>query len=149
MKKILFYLLVISLLFVKCNKEENSDKSFSLLNGNTYTLEIDRILDRKDVMYPSEPFQESNFESVNNGDEYTIIFSNDGKSVTIDPGSIKGNLMSNVGNKKQYELSEGLFAGGRFLVWEKDGNFEAEYTVYGSGVPILGSQRGKLVLVNR
>jgi hypothetical protein len=42
-------------------------------------------------------------------------------------------------------LTKNLFAGGRFVVWSSDGGFEAEYTVYGSGVPIISSERGPLV----
>ena len=50
---------------------------------------------------------------------------------------------------RQYELGEDLLAsprtGGRFRVWVEDDHFEAEYTIYGSGVPIVLSERGTLV----
>ena len=46
---------------------------------------------------------------------------------------------------KKYDLDKGLFAGGRFFVWITEGQFEAEYTIYGSGVPIIRSERGYLL----
>jgi len=42
-----------------------------------------------------------------------------------------------------FELS--LFAGGRFVVQAVEGELRAEYTVYGSGFPIVSSTRGLLV----
>lgn len=42
---------------------------------------------------------------------------------------------------RRHEIEEGLSAGGRFIVWVADNHFEAELTVYGSGVPSVRSER--------
>jgi hypothetical protein len=62
----------------------------------------------------------------------------------IEPGSIRGAKVMNGEEYKLYELDEGTFAGGRFIVWIIDNSFEAELTIYGSGVPIVKSERGYL-----
>ena len=59
-----------------------------------------------------------------------------------------GNIETNAEDLRRYEIEEGLFAGGRFIVWIADDHFEAELTVYGSGVPIVTSERGRLVVAN-
>ena len=64
--------------------------------------------------------------------------------VTIEPGSIRGQKTNKDDESKFYELDEGVFAGGRFVVWINNDSFEAELTIYGSGVPIIKSERGYL-----
>jgi hypothetical protein len=44
----------------------------------------------------------------------------------------------------RYELTEGAFAGGRFVIGSVASGLEAELTLYGSGVPIASSERGAL-----
>ena len=67
------------------------------------------------------------------------------QTISIMHDSISGTIMESTEQYKQYDLDEGLFAGGRFNVWITDGAFEAEFTVYGSGVPIIRSERGFLI----
>lgn len=43
--------------------------------------------------------------------------------------------------ERRFDLQKGVFAGGRFVLRGDD----AEVTMYGSGVPILSSERGKLI----
>jgi len=44
-------------------------------------------------------------------------------------------------------ITKDTFAGGRFVVWAADVGLQAELTIYGSGVPIVSSERGPLVKV--
>lgn len=68
------------------------------------------------------------------------------RTISIMGDSISGTLMEGTEEYKEYDLDKGLFADGRFVVWITDSNFEAEYTVYGSGAPIIRSERGPLSL---
>ncbi len=65
--------------------------------------------------------------------------------VTIVPGSISGQKTNDGGESRFYELDEGVFAGGRFVIWTNNDSFEVELTIYGSGIPVVKSERGYLV----
>jgi hypothetical protein len=43
-----------------------------------------------------------------------------------------------------YSLVAGVFAGGRIVVWREAGGIQAELTIYGSGVPVVRSERGSV-----
>jgi len=99
------------------------------------------------VQFPRDNLQESDYITTNEEISYDLIFSEDGQIVTIEPGSVSGEIINDREEFKLYELVEGLFAGGRFVIWISHKDFEAEYTIYGSGIPIIRSERGKLELV--
>ncbi|MFH1809880.1 MAG: hypothetical protein ABIJ09_14135 [Pseudomonadota bacterium] len=42
----------------------------------------------------------------------------------------------------RFELDQGVFAGGRFVLWFDGEDRAAELTIYGSGLPIVASTRG-------
>ena len=149
MGKSIVFLFIISVFFTRCEKLTDNDDNieFSLLNGNNYILKVDRVLNRPNVQFPRDCLQESDYIVTNEEISYDVIFSEDGQIVTIEPGSVSGEKIIDREESKQYELVKGLFAGGRFVVWKNHEDFEAEYTIYGSGVPIIRSERGKLELV--
>ena len=61
----------------------------------------------------------------------------------IEIDSIIGIIDTVIENRREYSL-EDLPAGGRFIIWENMIPQRAEYTVYGSGLPIVWSERGTL-----
>ncbi len=125
-----------------------SDHFASLLNplcGNELTLEVDRISEHPDVQVPFDRLDETGYAAVENATAYQVSFSEDMRTVCIMPDSVSGILVENTEDYMAYDLNSGLFAGGRFLLWINDGRFEGEYTIYGSGVPIISSERGTLV----
>ncbi len=81
---------------------------------------------------------------VEDGDEYTISFSSDRNNILIEPNNLSGVLESYENEKLEYNINDGYFAGGRFLVWVENNIFNAELTEYGSGVPIIASGKGFL-----
>ncbi len=134
------------ILFVGCGDNNSVDQGageFSSLNGNDFVLEADRILSATDVQFPGDELQESNYEEINDGTDYNVSFSENGQTVVIEPGSIHGQKTNDGAESIIYELDEDTFAGGRFVVWENS-IFDAELTIYGSGVPIVKSERGSL-----
>ena len=135
------------LLLVGCEVSNQSNKNvaeFSLLDGNEFVMKVDRISEMPDVQFPMDDLQKKDYRETNEGTIYNVNFSDDGQMVTIEPGSIRGEKSMDGDKSKFYELDEGEFAGGRFIVWQSNDSFEAELTVYGSGVPIVKSERGYL-----
>ena len=135
------------LLMVGCDAGDSNDKyitKFSLLDGNDFLLEVDRMSETLDVQFPTDNLQESDYKETTEGTQYNVSFSKDGEMVTIEPGSIRGQKTNKDDESEFYELDEGVFAGGRFVVWINNDSFEAELTIYGSGVPIIKSERGYL-----
>ena len=142
------WLFAVCLLFSTCKKQEdNAEKAdFSMLNGRSFILKVNRISMGPEVQFPRDSLNESDYTATNEDIQHEIDFSENGQSVTIKPGPVTGTKTRDNGVCKFYELTGGLFAGGRFLIWIDKNEFEAEFTVYGSGVPIIRSERGKLEL---
>jgi hypothetical protein len=146
MSKQLVCIWIVSLLFIMCKKQTDLYESngFSSLNGNRYILKIDRVSNAPNVQFPADSLRESNYVAISEDIQYDVTFSADGKTVTIEPGSLSGEKIKAGEESAQYNIVKGLFAGGRFLIWKNNKDFEAEYTIYGSGIPIIRSERGKL-----
>lgn len=131
-------------LLFSCSNDDY-EANFVLLSGNDFILEVNRISDQPNVQFPSDQLEENDYEVVHHGSEYEVSFSKDLQTISIMQDSISGTIMEGTEEYKKYDLDKGLFAGGRFVVWITDSKFEAEYTVYGSGVPIIRSERGYLL----
>jgi hypothetical protein len=149
MKQIKYVLICFGflLLFVRCEVSNQSDKNvaeFSLLDGNEFAMKVERISERPDVQFPMDDLQESDYRKTSEATVYNVTLSEDGQMVIIEPGSIRGVKVMDGDKSKLYELEEGVLAGGRFIVWISNNRFEAELTIYGSGVPIVKSERGYL-----
>ncbi len=150
MGKLIISVCIISLLFIMCEKQTDKDDSIdvSLLNGNSYILKVDRVLkNRTDVQFPGDNLQESDYVLTSEEIEYDVTISENGKIVTIEPETVRGEMLNDCEESILYNFVEGVFAGGRFVIRKNREGFEGEYTIYGSGVPIVSSGRGKLVPV--
>lgn len=81
------------------------------------------------------------------GPSWLARFSSDALSVELTPvaggATVHGSRDPAREGRAWYELV--LFAGGRFVVEASSGELHAEYTNYGSGMPIIGSTRGLLL----
>ena len=146
MNKLIASFSMVLAICIACKKEDKHVAiNFSLLSGNSFILKIDRVSQSPDVQYPHDSLSESKFTATGEEIQYVVAFSDSAASVTITPGPVSGEKINNGLTSKKYNLTNGLIAGGRFVVWLTDSCFEAEYTKYGSGVPIIRSERGKLV----
>ena len=144
MKKAFIGLFAVGVLFTMCDKQADDATLISLLYGRTYSLKIDKVSNLPDVQFPHDCLRESDYTATNEDIQYELTFSADGQTVSIEPGTVVGNRISESKNSVNYELGEGLFAGGRLVIRINQDVFEAEYTIYGSGVPIVKSMRGIL-----
>jgi hypothetical protein len=97
------------------------------------------------VQYPSDILAETQYRPDSSGKFYSVRFSPDGQQVFIKNDSIVGMKDTENEQVKSYDLVNGTFAGGRFVVWPKAQPVEAELTIYGSGVPIIYSERGNFI----
>ncbi len=146
MGKLIVYLCIAFVFCTMCKKQTDTASDFSLLNGREYILKTDRVSLTPEVQFPADGLDESNYTASDEDIRYEVTFPDDGKSVSILPGPVTGELKNDGKTSKYYELDFGLAAGGRFVIWMDDKDFEAELTVYGSGIPIIKSERGKLEL---
>ena len=130
-----------------CSEITTEDKivsGFSSLNGNNFVMKVDRVTGSPSVQFPADGLKETDYIVYNGEKNYTISFSKDGQTVTIEPGAIGGRKANSSAQNVRYEFTDGVFAGGRFVVWIDDKKFESELTIYGSGLPIILSERGSL-----
>ena len=140
--------------FLQCCLDDNSlsddrdnenEANFSQLNGNSYVLVIDRVSELPDVQFPHEDLHEDDYVESAQDIQYEVSFSDDIQTVTIKSKVlISGEIEKDDEDQKKYSLTNELLAGGRLNIWIEDRHFEAELTVYGSGIPILKSERGIL-----
>lgn len=118
------------------------------LSDGEWELTVDRVLplegDRRFSGLPSAPMTDTDYTAVTDGRRVRIAIADQGKTVTIETESFGGRRIAAEAPEVVFELSEGTFAGGRFVVWAGEAGLEAELTVFGSGLPILSSERGSL-----
>ena len=126
----------------------NTDLQFTRLGGGNFILNVNRIVTHPDVQFPHEKLQDIDYQKTTENSHYKVRFSENSETIIILPDSISGRFEKEDNEFKQYVLEKGLFAGGRFIVWIIDNKFEAEFTIYGSGVPIIQSERGYLEPTN-
>ena len=140
-------ILFLSLLIISCNKKspDETNESSSLINSGTYIFYVDKSVNHPNVQFPNDTLTEEQYSPDNTGKTYEVKFSSDGQNVSINNDSIQGTLITETDLKMSYNLDKGVFAGGRFVIWPKEQPTEAELTIYGSGVPIIVSERGRML----
>jgi hypothetical protein len=117
-------------------------------NGGSFVLVIDRRWRNEGSGGPSFPhdeLDEEDYEPIEDGPRHSVKVGADGASVEVGEGPMKGERQQADESRIAYDLTGGVFAGGRFVVWKAEGGLEAELTIYGSGVPIVSSERGHIV----
>ncbi len=112
-----------------------------------WQLRVDRAWGgtRGDVQSPSDAFVEADYDPVSSGPVYDVSVSLQGAAVVIGADPLVGQRESASGTQLSYALAQGTFAGGRFVVWATAAGLQGELTLYGSGRPIVRSERGALV----
>ena len=111
-----------------------------------WELRVDRAWIRLNdsVAFPSDEMTEADYQPVSGGPTYPIVVSDRSSRVAIGSPPLEGFRTSVATKGIAYDLREGTFAGGRFVVWSSNRGLQAELTIYGSGRPIVKSERGAL-----
>lgn len=117
----------------------------SFVDG-AWKLEADRAWRHPDggVTLPTDPLSESDYQPLTPTKVYQVVLSNAGTTVTVGTTPYSGTRAAMSSDLVTFDLSTGTFAGGRFVVWPAQTNLQAELTIYGSGIPIVSSERGAL-----
>lgn len=117
--------------------------------SDVYELVVDRALSPDYVgAFPHDALTEDDYVPVDAKRGHIARFCCDGAQVTLETGC--GGQPEGLGQPAagapgtiHYDLGDGTFAGGRFVFWlDDDGGYQAEFTLYGSGRPIVQSDRG-------
>lgn len=124
----------------------------AVMDDGRWVFTVDRTWDGQsgNVRSPSDVLPESGFGPVASGLTYSVVISERGSQVSVEGASIenhaiKGQRVAATDGRLAYDLTEGTFAGGRFTAWSTKDGLQGELTVYGSGRPIVKSERGVLV----
>ncbi|MBN1948002.1 MAG: hypothetical protein JW797_20205 [Bradymonadales bacterium] len=114
-----------------------------------WVMQVDRRWNGElgDIQLPTDPLEEEDYEPVEDGASYTVLVSGGWEFVSIGDTPLVGRLTATTSGYLWYDITDGAFAGGRFLVWVGEAGLQAELTLYGSGLPIVASERGALVSV--
>ncbi len=123
----------------------------------TWNLQIDRAWDGKTgaPQFPADALDESAYKRVTDGATYRLEVADDGRQVSVsdvtaNPGAyvaFTGRRGKATESSVQYDFDSGgaIFAGARLVVWQATGGLQGEWTIFGSGVPIVKSERGPVV----
>jgi len=115
----------------------------------TWRLVVDRTWDGQagNPRRPSDTLPESAYGAVAGGGQYSIFVSAGGDEIAIAEGSLHGRRTKESDALLEYRLGKGTFAGGRFVVRAGGDGLQGELTIYGSGRPIIKSERGPVLPV--
>ncbi len=122
----------------------------SLVVDGVWGVRIDRMGGSED---PEEAFgvlPEARYQPIENGPTYRVVISEQGSRASVEGTrgttqvAVRGKRTSTTDEQAWYELTD-AFAGGRFVVWQSTTGLQGELTVYGSGRPIISSERGALI----
>ena len=107
---------------------------------------VDRtyMRDREREVAESDELPATSYKAVTPADRWNVAI--EGASIVLTPigkpqARIEGVEKPGAKGERRFDLTS-AFAGGRFVLRGDD----AELTIYGSGVPIISSERGKLVV---
>jgi hypothetical protein len=142
-------MLFLLFLLTGCSMEKTTNELTTdplMLVGHSFVLQVDRAVKAPFMKGPLVELAETDYTVSVSGKSYSVTFSSDGMLVTLEPGSILGEKgQTATGTLGFYNLTGGVFAGGRVVIRKVQEKLEGELTIYGSGVPIVLSERGSLV----
>ncbi len=127
--------------------DDNASGSPASITDGNWDFRVDRAWDgqSRGTGLPMDPLTEADYVPVSEGPEYSVVVSDSASHVSIGETPMEGQVAASVDDRVTYDLSDGTFAGGRFVVWEGDLGLQAELTIYGSGLPIVASERGDFI----
>lgn len=102
------------------------------------------------VQFPSDPLDESTYAPMINAPVYRVILSDSGRRVAVGATPLLGTRSLATDSRVQFDLGIAPLdapAGGRLVVRRSGSDLQGELTVYGSGRPIVKSERGAVVPV--
>jgi hypothetical protein len=135
---------------VACGACRSSDTSDSGLrhafHDGVWLLTVDRALrpGGSTVGVPKDSLSEADFAPVAGGARYRLVVSAYAARIEVVGSQMVAQLEQATAERLIYGLVDGAFAGGRIMVWREPSGIQAELTIYGSGVPVVRSERGSV-----
>jgi hypothetical protein len=137
---------------IVCGACRSSDRSDSELrhafHDGVWLLTVSRALrpgsSTSLVGVPTDPLSEADFAPVDGGARYRLVVSEDAARIEVVESQMVAWLEQATAERLIYGLVDGAFAGGRIMVWREPNGIQAELTIYGSGVPVVRSERGSV-----
>jgi hypothetical protein len=115
-----------------------------------WLLRVDRALrPGLAISTSAQSLRDSDYEPSQQMPSYEVRVSMQAQQVSVGETPWSGHRSASGAERIDFELTSGTFAGGRLRVWEATHGLQAELTLYGSGVPIVQSERGELGRVTR
>jgi hypothetical protein len=144
-----------------CAPTDSSLTESAGFHDGAWVLVVDRALrdGSGTTGLPEAPLSESDFAPAAGNTRYQVDVSEQGAQIVINatlapetPGSGKGTTIVHLVGRLEsatpdswtYQIVAGSFAGGRFVASQISGGLQGELTTYGSGRPVLRSERGPL-----
>ena len=78
------------------------------------------------------------------GARYRLVVSQDAARIEVVEPQMVAQFEQANAERLIYGLVDGAFAGGRIMVWREASRIQAELTIYGSGLPVVRSERGSV-----
>jgi hypothetical protein len=132
-----------------CRSSDSSDSELRhAFHDGVWLLTVDRALrpgsSTLRVGVPTDPLSEADFAPVDGGARYRLVVSEDAARIEVVESQMVAQLEQATAERLIYGLVDGAFAGGRIMVWREPSGIQAELTIYGSGVPVVRSERGSV-----
>jgi len=130
-----------------CRSSDSSDSELRhAFHDGVWLLTVDRALrpGRPTVGVPTDPLSEADFAPVDGGARYRLVVSRDAARIEVVESQMVAQLEQATAERLIYGLVDGAFAGGRIMVWREAGGIQAELTIFGSGLPVVRSERGSV-----
>jgi hypothetical protein len=107
-----------------------------------YVFYVEMVAKNPNLLYPHDSIPDSSFKHPDTLISYPVRFSSVKDSVFV--GTWKGVKSSTSAGIIHYTIIN-MMAGGYFSLWYNTVPYQAELTMYGSGVPIIFRERGHLI----
>ncbi len=130
-----------------CRPSNSSDSELRhAFHDGVWLLTVDRALrpGSSTVGVPTDPLSEADFAPVDGGARYRLVVSEESARIAVVESQMVAQLEQTTAERLIYGLVDGAFAGGRIMVWREPSGIQAELTIYGSGVPVVRSERGSV-----
>jgi hypothetical protein len=129
-----------------CGPTGSSQSELAAFHDGAWMLVVDRTLRDGSVTAgsPAAPLSESDFAPATGHTTYRVDISEQGARIVVAEPRLVGRLETATPDRRTYQIEEGSFAGGRFVAWQISGGLQGELTMYGSGRPVVRSDRGPL-----
>ena len=120
-------------------------EGFEDLFGGSFVFDVSTIAEQVYVMDLDGSVPDSEYVAVTDQRTHIVRFSAGGRTVSVEGGHRLEFYDNTEETLIVYETEERVFPAYALRVWRDSDHYSAELTVFGSGVPVIQSERGMLI----